>query len=290
MKELQNQINVAAANRPVLAIIGGAGPDAAIDLQIKLSFMMKSKLDINFDQEHYRVIIDNNSTLFNRDEALLLNGPSPLSSYIDSAKKLEKMGGNILMISCNAAHTYFNDIRKSTTMKIINMIEETASFFYENYVNIKKVGLLSTSATLNEALYHKAFYKYKIEVVPPKVTQQENIMQAIYGIKAGFIDDKQPLEDYEKSKLYNIYKYISNIRSIEDVKHPKTLLLDAIKDFEKQGIEAIILGCTEIPLALSNKDYYGACALIDPTAILASAAIDYAIDIETKRKPNNIQP
>jgi hypothetical protein len=53
--------------KPVIAVIGGAGPDAAIDLQVKLSRAMKKKLNISFDQEHYRVIIDNNTDIPNRD-------------------------------------------------------------------------------------------------------------------------------------------------------------------------------------------------------------------------------
>jgi len=135
-------------SKPVIALIGGAGPDAAIDLQIKLSLAMKKKLNVNFDQEHYRVIIDNNTEIPDRDNALLSNGLSPLSSYINSAKKLEEIGGDILIISCNTAHVYFNDIQKITSMKAINMVEETASFFYNHYTKIKKVGLLATSATI----------------------------------------------------------------------------------------------------------------------------------------------
>lgn len=126
MVALQNLIKP----RPIIALIGGAGPDAAIDLQVKLSCAMKKKLNISFDQDHYRVIVDNNTDIPNRDEALLSNGFSPLLTYINSAKKLEEMGGDILIISCNTAHTYFNDIQKITSMKAINMIEETASFFY----------------------------------------------------------------------------------------------------------------------------------------------------------------
>ena len=194
MKTFPNKIKNLIKNRPIIALIGGAGPDAAIDLQIKLSCVMKEKLNISFDQEHYRVIVDNNTDLPNRDEALLSNGPSPLLTYIDSTKKLEEMGGDILIISCNTAHAYFNDIQKITSMKVINMIEETASFLYNHNDLIKKVGLLSTSATLQKGLYHKAFDKYKVEVVTPGLMYQNNIMQAIYGIKAGFIDNTQPLD------------------------------------------------------------------------------------------------
>lgn len=270
--------------KPIIALIGGAGPDAAIDLQVKLSLAMKKKLNISFDQEHYRVIIDNNTDIPDRGKALLSNGPSPLLTYIDSAKKLEEMGGNILIISCNTAHTYFDDIQKITSMKAINMIKETVSFFYDHHTKIKKVGLLSTSATIQGNLYHKAFDKYKVEVVTPDLIHQNNVVQAIYGIKAGFIDNKQLLNDFGKTKLHSIYQHASKIKSAVSILPPKDLLLNSIKYFEQQDIEAVILGCTEIPLVLNRKEYNGDSILIDPTEILANATVDYAITLESKLK------
>ncbi len=271
-------------SKPIIALIGGAGPDAAIDLQVKLSLAMKKKLNISFDQEYYRVIIDNNTDIPDRGNALLSNGLSPLLTYVDSAKKLEEMGGDILIISCNTAHSYFNDIQKITSMKAINMIEETASFLYNYHTKIKKVGLLSTSATIQGNLYHKAFDKYKVEVVTPDFIHQNNVVQAIYGIKAGFLDNIQLLSDFDKAKLHNIYQHVSKIKSAVSILSPRDLLLSSIKYFEQQDIKAVILGCTEVPLALNRKKYNGDCILIDSTEILANATIDYAISLESRLK------
>ena len=269
-------------SRPIIALIGGAGPDAAIDLQVKLLRAMKKKMNISSDQDHYRIIVDNNTDIPNRDEALSSNNPNLLLTYVESAKKLEEMGGNILIISCNTAHTYFNAIQKITNMKAINMIEETANFLYNNYTKIKKVGLLSTSTTIQKNLYHNAFDRYKVEVVNLDLMHQNNVMQAIYGIKAGFIDDEELLNDLNKAKLYDIYGRVSRINSTIASKSPKDLLLSAIKYFEEQGIEAVILGCTEIPLVLNRRKYTGNCILIDPTEILANSTVDYAISLASK--------
>jgi aspartate racemase len=167
-------------------------------------------------------------------------------------------------------------------MKAINMIEETASFFYNHHTKIKKIGLLSTSATIQKNLYHNAFDRYKVEVVTPDLIHQNDIVQAIYGIKAGFIDDKELLNDFSKAKLYDIYRRVSKIKSAIAAKSPKDLLLSAIKYFEQQGIEAVILGCTEIPLVLNRKKYTGNCILVDTTEILANSTVDYAISLESK--------
>lgn len=275
--------------RPIITVIGGTGHDATIDLQVKLSHAMKKKLYINFDQDYYRVIIDNNAGIPNRDKALLLNDSSLVLAYIDSAKKLEEMGGDILIIACNTAHTCFKDLQKITRMKVINMIEETANFFCSHYNKIKKVGLLATSTTIQKNLYHNAFNKYKVEIAHLDFIHQNNVVQAIYGIKAGFLDSDQPLNDFSRAKLYNIYKSVSKIKTAVAIKPPKDLLLSAVNYFEDRDIEAVILGCTEIPLVLNRKKYIGNCFLVDPTEILANTTIDYAISIEQQRRDYGIK-
>lgn len=269
----------------IITLIGGAGPDAAIDMQKKLLCAMRDKLDIKYDQDYYRIIVDNNTDLPNRDNALLLNGPSPLLAYVECAKKLEEMGGDILIVSCNTAHVYFDDIQKSTNMKMINMIEETAHFVHRKYGYAKKIGLLSTASTLQKGLYHEAFKKYNIEVISPSLRSQNHVVQAIYGIKAGFISGMRYPDNRSRKKLYNIYKEISQIKSFAEVKLPEKLLKDAVIELVQQGTEFVILGCTEIPLVLNDRDT-DVCTLIDPTEITANAAVDYAIGLEKRYMSN----
>lgn len=277
------QIKSHLDNKPIITLIGGAGPDAAIDMQEKLLSAMRAKLDIRYDQEYYRIIVDNNTHLPNRDNALLSGGPSPLSTYIECAKKLEDMGGSVLIISCNSAHAYFADIQKSTKMKMIHMIEETAHFIHMVHNKVKKVGLLSTTSTLKKGLYHEALSKYSIEVVELNPRFQNHVVQAIYGIKAGFISNIKYVNNESRNRLYDIYKNVSDIKSSSEVGLPKDLLKSAVSSFLQQGVEFIVLGCTEIPLVLTNRCAYG-CTLIDPTEITASSAVDYAISLEKNKK------
>ena len=154
-------------DKPIIAVVGGAGPLAALDMQKKMLKAMRKKLDVLSDQDYYRVIVDNNTEIPNRDHVPSGKKHNPIFSYIDSTKKLESMGGDFLVISCNAAHAYYEEIQKITRMQVVNMIEETASFVRHKYNHIDKVGVLSTNATQKNGLYHNAFKKYGIKVIYP---------------------------------------------------------------------------------------------------------------------------
>lgn len=272
--------------KPIIAMIGGAGPDAAIDLQIKLFNTMKEKLNIFSDQDHYRIIVDNNIDLPNRDMALLNGCKSPLQMYIQSAVALENMGANILLIACNSAHNYFEQIQKSTSMVMINMIEETAEYIAQHYSGIKQIGLLSTVATIKGRLYHQALGKYGIDVIEPSGEYQQKIVQAIYGIKAGFTSQNFLANKNHEEKLLTVYKNAVDVAikstslAITDNRLPEYLLHDAFVHFIGKGVKLIILGCTELPLISNNIYVSSEINIIDPTLILAQNTIQKCMEWE----------
>ena len=273
--------------KPVIAVIGGAGPDAAIDIQIKLSKSMKDKLNIFSDQDHYRVIVDNNVDLPNRDMTLLNKSQELLQMYIQSAKSLERMGANVLIISCNSAHVYFEEIQRTTSMIMINMIEKTVEYIVQHYQNTRQVGLLSTSATIRGKLYHRTLKKYGIDVIEPDDQYQQKISQSIYGIKAGFIEECFPNNHSEK-KLKHVYQNAMAVTNcnkssltITEKRSPRQLLQDTIVHLIDKGAKLIILGCTELPLVVKKNDFIDQkIHIIDPTLILAQSTIQKCIDLE----------
>lgn len=282
--------------KPIIAVIGGAGPDAAIDIQIKLFKVMKEKLNIFSDQDHYRVIVDNNIDLPNRDVALLNGGKNPLQMYIQSANLLEKMGANVLIISCNSAHNYFEEIQKSTSMIMINMIEQTAEYIAQHYREIKQVGLLSTLATIRGKLYHQALEKYGISVIEPNDEYQQKIVQAIYGIKAGFTEESFPLNDHLEKKLINVYQSATAITNFKhtplqaiDKRLPRQLLQETVAHLKDKGASLIILGCTELPLVANNSFVSPGIHIIDPSLILARSTIQKCIEWENTNVFNERQ-
>lgn len=225
----------------IIGILGGMGPEATIDLFYKIiKFTPAEK-----DQEHLRIIIDNNPKIPDRTAAILGKGEDPVPALQETAQNLEKAGADFIVIPCNTAHYFLSSIQESVNIPVLNMIEETAKETKKRIPQIKKVGLLASIGVYKSEIYHQRFKKFNIEVISPEEKDKEEIMKVIYTIKAG---------DLSKRVKKNILKITQK-------------LID-------KGAEAIIAGCTEIPLILKEGDV--SVPLIDPTQILAKAAVQKA--------------
>ncbi len=225
----------------IIGILGGMGPEATIDLFYKIiKFTPAEK-----DQEHLRIIIDNNPKIPDRTAAILGKGEDPLPALQETAQNLEKAGADFIVIPCNTAHYFLSSIQESVNILVLNMIEETAKETKKRIPQIKKVGLLASIGVYKSEIYHQRFKKFNIEVISPEEKDKEEIMKVIYTIKAG---------DLSKGVKKNILKITQK-------------LID-------KGAEAIIAGCTEIPLILKEGDV--SVPLIDSTQILAKAAVQKA--------------
>jgi aspartate racemase len=225
----------------IIGILGGMGPEATIDLFYKIiKFTSAEK-----DQDHLRIIIDNNPKIPDRTAAILGKGEDPLLALQQTARNLEKAGADFIIIPCNTAHYFLPSIQESVKIPILNMIEETAEETQKRIPQIQKVGLLASMGVYETRIYHQQFKKYNIEVISPEEKDKEEVMKAIYAVKAG---------DLSNEVKGNIIKI-------------------AQKLIDKEA-EVIIAGCTEIPLILKEGDV--SVPIIDPTQILAEAAVQKA--------------
>ncbi|HSQ89794.1 aspartate/glutamate racemase family protein [Romboutsia sp.] len=222
-----------------VGIIGGMGPLATIDLFNKIVTMTNAKCD----NDHIHILIDNNTKIPDRTSFILGNGENPTYELEKSAKHLEEIGADFLVIPCNTAHYFYNNIKNGVNIEVINMIEETAKSIASS--GIKKVGLLSTTGTIKAKVYDSIFEKYDIELIKPNEYGQSVIMDLIYGIKEG--------------------------REVSDKKN----MMDILNYLKEQGAFYIILGCTELPIAVKMLEIEG--NFIDPTSILARVAVSKAI-------------
>ncbi len=225
--------------KKVIGIIGGMGPLATVDLFKKIVSMTKA----DSDQEHLRVCIDSNTDIPDRTKAILHGGIDPVDEILRSAQRLESAGADVLIMPCNTAHYFYDRLTAATSLPILNMLEETAKEIVRQ--GIGTVGLLATDGTIQSGVYDHILQKYEIKVLKPSDEDQRHIMDIIYkGVKA------------------------SNAQL--DI----TGFLHALDKLEAAGAEALVLGCTELPIAFVMFDIKK--KVVDPTAVLASAAILFA--------------
>ena len=222
-----------------IGIIGGMGPLATVDLFGKI---VANTTAAN-DREHIPVVIDNNTRIPDRTAGILHNGESPIREMVRSAVKLESMGADFLIMPCNTAHFFYNDIVKFVNIPMINMLEETAKAIKE--MGIGKVGLLATNGTIESGVYATAFEKFNVEFVTPNEEHQKAVMDLIYnGVKAGNFS-------IDITAFRNTINYLVS-----------------------EGVEYVVLGCTELPIAFEKWEFN--VKSIDPTLVLAKSAIKYA--------------
>jgi aspartate racemase len=165
---------------------------------------------------------------------------------IDAAKTLEKAGADFIVICANTAHIMADMIQKNTKIPVLHIADVTAEKI--KATNIKKVGLLGTKFTMNEAFYKERLEKkHGLKVIVPNNKEKEIINTEINNIILG------------KASLSAKQQFVSILNNLV-----------------KNGAEGVILGCTEIPLIVSQKDIQ--VILFDTTRIHAESAADYAIN------------
>jgi aspartate racemase len=236
----------------IIGIVGGVGPYAGIDLQRKIA----EQTVASKDQDHLTVFsISQPEQILDRTEYLLGRvTTNPAAAIAKQLILLHKMGAQVAGIPCNTAHAppIFAEIRSilenaGCEIHLLHMIEETAVFIHTHHPRSKTIGILSTTGTYQARIYPQILEPLGFTAVIPDPVMQETIIHpAIYdlefGIKSGNISDG------------------------------REGLLQGVDALQAQGAELIILGCTEMPLALPETKI-GPTILIDPTKILARALI-----------------
>lgn len=225
-------------NKKTVGIIGGMGPGATALLFQKLI----DYTDAKSDAEHMHIIIDNNTAIPDRTTAILNGENTPALCIVESGKKLEMCGAELLLIPCNTSHYFYDDIQEQLSVPVVNMIAETAKVCLNN--GYTKVGVLATTGTCNTDTYGRELNKFGVETVYPDVEGQKKVMEIIYDqVKAG--------------RKINVQ-----------------ILDQTLKKMASKGAQAFILGCTELPFAIKNGDF--GYHFLDSLDILAKRAVEMA--------------
>jgi aspartate racemase len=222
----------------IIGILGGMGPAATADFYAKLVSMTPG----HSDQDHLRTVIWSDPTIPDRTEALLGNGPDPTPWLLNGSRVLREAGATVIAIPCNTAHAFVPRIADQVGLPIVHMIGEVARHLTTLRPAVRTAGLLATTGTVHAGLYQEWLDRYGIRLaLPDPASQQNEVMPAIRAVKAG------------------------NRRAAT------ASLANAARQLTERDAQAIIAGCTEIPLGLPA----GAVGvpLVDPAVILAQALV-----------------
>ena len=233
-----------------LGVIGGVGPAATVDFMNKIIRNTTAARD----QEHLKLVVEHNPQIPDRTDSLIGTGPDPTVAIYSACKKLEADDADLIAIPCNTAHAFVERIQPYLSIPIVNMLFETVDYIDRHHRNCKTIGLLATSGTVASRVYHDAVANTGFALIVPDEANQEKVMRAIYGeqgVKAGYTE--------------GICR--------ED-------LMQAIDHLVGCGAQAIILGCTELPLLLEQSERFSVAGkdivVLDPTEILARKCVGLA--------------
>ena len=225
--------------KKVIGILGGMGPLATADLFEKIVLHTAAASD----QEHPRVCIDSNTNIPDRTAALLRGGADPTEEMVKSAQRLVSIGAQVIAMPCNTAHNFYDAVAASVDVPVLHMIALTRDALQKESVTC--AALLATDGTIETGIYQRTFEGSGIDLLTPEGDDQHAVMDMIYkGVKAG-------VSDYD----------VAAVRA-------------AIGRLLARGAQTLILGCTELPLAVKLYALDYPCT--DPTLALARGTIEAA--------------
>lgn len=229
----------------VIGIMGGMGPEAGADLFLRITQATHAKCDT----DHLHIILDSNPKMPSRQDAILHGGESPVPAMVATAKNLVNAGADVIIIGANTAHYFYDDVAAQVPVPFLHIIDEAVKETERRVPGIRKLGVLATTAAMQAGVYEKSCGKFGIEVLPVAPEMQERMQAAIFDHDFGF-------------------KYNGRTeKCVEEAKAVASWLME-------QGAEALVMGCTEIPLILGDATF--PVPLIDPNEVIAQAAVKYA--------------
>jgi aspartate racemase len=228
--------------KKTIGVLGGMGPESTVDFFNLLVALTPAEKD----QDHFHIIIDNNPNIPDRTEAILNNdNTAVIKALVCTAKNLEAAGADFIVMPCNTAHYFIKYIQEALAIPVLDMVDEVIMTIKLELPECKKVGILATTGTIVTRLYQDRCQRAQLDVLTPDEKDQGSVMKSIYLLKA----KKKP--------------------------QAREILMKQANQLVNKGADCLILGCTEIPLVLQEKEF--TVPLYNATRILALAAIKFAI-------------
>lgn len=221
-----------------VGVIGGLGPETTAEFYLEVIFQCQ-KSDTT---QRPSILISSVPLLFEIERDLIATNTGKeryIPYLVKEAQRLEKSGVDFLVMPCNSLHIFINEIRKSVSIPVLSIVEETVATLSKN--GIKKVGLISTSATIKNKVYENSFTAAGIEFVTPN--------------------------DLQRAKMDKI---IQNLISGRHMNDDREYIQEVITDLTAKDVESVALACTDLQILLPESDKI---TVFDTMKVLAEATV-----------------
>lgn len=225
--------------KQAVGVIGGVGPMATVYYMQRVIEMTKA----GCDQEHINMLVFNDCDIPDRTAFITEKSPdNPLPVMVEDAKRLEAAGCEFVVIPCNTAHYFYDELEQAVEIPVVNIVEETIRYAKARVQDLSCVGIMATTGTIVTGTYQKYAERAGLSFAVPDEDEQDLLMQIIYdGVKAG---KPVPRADFDR--------VTNHLRA--------------------KGAQCLILGCTELSvlkrdLPINDPD------VLDSIDVLASETV-----------------
>lgn len=229
----------------IVGVLGGMGPLATVDFMRKMLVATPAAVD----QEHIPLLVSSIPQVPDRSAAFRGEGESPVASMICSGQRLVAAGAEVVVIACNTAHLWFDDVRDALGLPMLHLVDAAIDEVLARVAAGGKVGLLATDATLASGLYvdRRCDDGRTVNWLLPTAAERRDLLTpGIAAVKAGQLETGG------------------------------RLLTAAARALRLRGACAVVLGCTEIPLVVDAAS--AGIPVVDATAALARHAVAWALE------------
>lgn len=203
-----------------LGILGGMGPAASAEYITRLI----AQTSASCDQDHIPFVLWNEPRIPDRSTSMRNGDDRPLPFLLQGIQVLKAVGCNLVVIPCNTAHFWYDELIK-LKVPIVHIVDSVAFALCDAEVT-GTIGVMGTQATIELGLYQDRLLDWNCIV--PTQDEMDNIVQpAIDLVKAG------------------------------DMVKSHTMLMSVVDSLISRGARAVVLGCTEIPLAVRENNQNG---------------------------------
>lgn len=226
-----------------IGILGGIGPSASANMYVRIIEYMQKKYGAWDDADFPKVMVYS-TALAGFDEFGIANEELVVADLVAAVKKLEDMGSDLIIVACNTVHYFDKQMEAAITVPLVHMIDEACADVKEK--GFTKVGIACSQSTKDLNLYSDGLTSIGVEPVITTDEEQVIINGAIKDVMAG--------------------KQNSNT---------KVQLIKVFERFQEAGAQAVLLGCTELPLAILQADTK--IQLIDANQVVVERAIEITL-------------